>query len=323
VSTSMRIAWGDLVTPDEQTAAYSLVYLIQELAILIGPLILAVLIGAFSASAALITVAAIAVAGSLAFAASVQIPGDLGSRAPGSGQAVLRVPNMQVLVVVAVLIGGAICAIQVAATAFATAHRAPAAAGVLIAAVSVGGIIGAAIYATGRWRTAPSARLALLLTALTLSLALVTAAPSPVLLTGLLLLAGLPLNPALSTLSLLVDQHVPRRSAGEAFGWLSTGIAGGTGAGSAIAATLAQHQHHADAAFIVAVLAAVAATGWRTRLARPGGQAAAGNRGRAFTSEEVSGPLGPGRRRGPPCRAIRDSGRVAANAPRRTKARLA
>ena len=82
-----------------------------------------------------------------------------------------------------------------------------------------------------------------LLAALTLSLALVTAAPSLVLLSGLLLVTGLALNPALSTLSLLVDQHVPRRGAGEAFGWLSTGIAGGTGAGSVIAATLAQHQH--------------------------------------------------------------------------------
>ena len=134
----MRIAWGDLVTPDGRTAAYSLVHLIQELAILAGPLILAVLIGAFSASAALVTLAAIAVAGSLAFAASVQTPRDPGSRALGPGHAVLRVGSMQVLLIIAVLIGGAIGAIQVASTAFATAHRAPAAAGVVITAISVG-----------------------------------------------------------------------------------------------------------------------------------------------------------------------------------------
>jgi hypothetical protein len=67
-----------------------------------------------------------------------------------------------------------------------------------------------------------------------------------------------PLNPALATFSLLIDEHVPPGAAAEAFGWLSTAIAGGTGAASAIAAAAA-HRHDAEAAFVVAALAAASA----------------------------------------------------------------
>jgi predicted MFS family arabinose efflux permease len=71
-------------------------------------------------------------------------------------------------------------------------------------------------------------------------------------------LAGVPLNPALTTMSLLVDDHTPRRAA-EAFGWLSTATAAGAGAGSAIAGVLAQH-HGSASAFLTATIAAAAAT---------------------------------------------------------------
>jgi MFS family permease len=51
VSTSMRARWGEFADKQERTAAYSLVYLVQELSILAGPLILAVLIAVSSRSA--------------------------------------------------------------------------------------------------------------------------------------------------------------------------------------------------------------------------------------------------------------------------------
>jgi MFS family permease len=260
VSTTMRLAWGEAVESPEHTAAYSLVFLVQELAFLAGPLVLAALIGAFSASAALVAVAALAIGGSLAFAISAQLP------SPGSAAAeqvhghVLRIGSMRLLLAVGALTGSVWGGVQVAAPTFATEHHAPAAAGLLIAALSVGGIIGAATYAGGRWRAPPSARLLVLLVALTVVLALISLVGGLVLVGALLLGAGLPLNPSTSTLSLLVDQHVPRDAAGEAFGWLSTGSAAGLGLGSVIAAGVAQQEHTAQAAFIVtAVAAAVAA----------------------------------------------------------------
>lgn len=256
VSTSMRVEWGGGgVAPADRTTAYSLVYLVQELSILTGPLILAAMIAAFSASAALIVVAGLAAAGTLSFAASIRTP--TGDRAllPARAGSVLRLPGVQLLLAVAVLLGGVIGGIEVATPTLATAHREPALAGVLIATLSVGGVIGAVAYGSRRWVARPSRRLALLVALLAVPVALTVPSPGVFAVGVLLLLTGLSLNPSLTTLSLLMDQQVLGRTAAEAFGWLSMAIAGGTGAGNAIAAAVAQRQHDARAAFIVAAVA--------------------------------------------------------------------
>jgi MFS family permease len=274
VSTSMRARWGEVVTGGERTAAYSLVYLVQELSILAGPLVLSAVTAASTSSVALIVVAALAGAGTLAFAASIGAhhgakPAIGHHATPRRSGHPLRVPAVRVVLLAALLLGAVIGALEVAVPIFATAHGAPAAAGLLIAALSVGGIAGAAIYGSVRWRAAPARRLALLLGLMTIWLGLAIAADTLLLLGVLLLLAGVPLNPALATFSLLIDEHVPPGAAAEAFGWLSTAIAGGTGAASAVAAVVA-HRHDAQAAFAVAAIAgaiaaAVAALALRTR----------------------------------------------------------
>jgi predicted MFS family arabinose efflux permease len=261
VSTSMRVEWAKLVAGDDHTAAYSLVYLTQELAILAGPLILAGVIAAASASLALIAVAAIAAAGTVGFAASIRSPRERGSPHAAPSGLVLRIRGLQVVLAVALFVGAVIGALEVAAPTLATAHRAPAAAGLLIASLSVGGILGAAIYGSRRWEARPPTRLVLLLVLLTAALALMIAAHGLFVVGALLFLAGIALNPALTTFSLLIDQHVCAHTAGEAFGWLSTAMAGGTGAATVIAAAAVQHHHDAQAAFIVAGIAAAAATG--------------------------------------------------------------
>ena len=260
VSTCMRVVWGTAMGGGDRTAAYSLVYLTQELAILAGPLLLAAVISAADASAALVTVAAVACAGTLGFALSLPPGLARGGAAPrAGGGAVLRAPGVPALVATAVLVGGVIGGVQVGVPTFASAHHAPAASGVLIAVLSIGGIAGAAIYGGGRWRRAPSPRLLGLLAALSVAVAITVAAESLAVLGAALALAGLVLNPSLTTISLHVDWHVSRASAAEAFGWLSTGIATGTGAANAIAGVLS-HPGDPRPAFVVATVAAVAAT---------------------------------------------------------------
>ncbi len=259
ISTSMRLEWARLEPGDDRTAAYSLVYLTQELAILAGPLVLAGVTAIGSPSLALAVVAGLAATGTLGFAASIRFPDPRPSSTATASGSLLQIRGLQLVLAVAVLTGAVIGALEVAAPTLATAHRTPAAAGLLIASLSVGGILGASLYGMRRWRSRPSARLLLALVFLTTALALVIAANGLLLVGALLLLAGLALNPALTTFSVLVDQHVVART-GEAFGWLSTGLAGGTGAASAIAAAVAAHRHDARAAFIIAVLAAGAAT---------------------------------------------------------------
>jgi predicted MFS family arabinose efflux permease len=221
--------------------------------------VFAALVAVASPSVALLAVVALSTVGTLSFAGSLR-SGDTDRAAarPEARRAALRYGGMRLLLLVAVLLGGVIGGIQVAAPTFAAGHHARAAAGVLIAAVSVGGIVGAGIYGSRRWRSPAAARLVVLLGALTAIVALAGLAGDVVVLGGFLLVAGLPLNPSLTTLSLLVDQHIPASAAGEAFGWLSTGLAGGTGVGSAIAATLAQHQRDARTALTVAAVAGAA-----------------------------------------------------------------
>jgi predicted MFS family arabinose efflux permease len=273
VSTSMRARWGEVVADGERTAAYSLVYLVQELAILAGPLILSAVTAASTSSVGLVVVAALTGAGTLGFAVSIgrhHITGpSMASGPTRRSRHPLRAPAVRAILLAALLLGAVIGALEVAVPIFATAHGSPAAAGLLIAALSVGGIVGASIYGSVRWRAAPARRLPLLLGLMTIWLGLTIAADTLLLIGVLLLLVGVPLNPALATFSLLIDEHVPSGSAAEAFGWLSTAIAGGTGAASAVAA-VAAHRHDAQAAFVVAALAgaiaaAVAALAFRRR----------------------------------------------------------
>ncbi|MFZ1993718.1 MAG: MFS transporter, partial [Solirubrobacteraceae bacterium] len=243
VSTCMRVAWGATASGD-RTSAYSLVYLTQELSILTGPLLLAALVATTNASAALIAVAAVACAGSLGFAASLDDVERPPPSSPQRGGAVLRAPGMRALIGAAALVGAVIGGVQVGVPTFATAHHAPAATGLLVAILSIGGIAGAAIYGGRRWHLSPTSRLLNLLGALAVAVAITIPAHGLVVLGAVLALAGLPLNPSLTTISVLVDAHVTPATAAEAFGWLSSGIAGGTGAANAIAGVVS---HPGDA----------------------------------------------------------------------------
>lgn len=260
VSTCMRVAWGAAATSGDRTSAYSLVYLTQELAILSGPLLLSAVVATSNASVALVTVAAVTCVGTLGFAASLpsHLDRPLGSPRERSGS-LLRAPGMRALILAGGLVGAVIGAIEVGVPTFAAAHHAPAASGLLIAVLSIGGIAGAAVYGGRRWQRAPTGRLLVLLAALTVAAAVAIAAPGLIVLGVVLVLVGLPLNPSLATISLLVDSHVSASSAAEAFGWLSTGLAGGAGVSSALAGAVS-HPGDARPAFVVAAVAAVTAT---------------------------------------------------------------
>jgi MFS family permease len=259
VSTCMRVAWGAAASGD-RTSAYSLVYLTQELAILSGPLLLSAVVAAANASVALVTVAAVTCAGTLGFAASLPSHLDRGPASPRErGGSLLRAPGMRALILTGGLVGAVIGAIEVGVPTSATAHHAPAASGLLIAVLSIGGIAGAAIYGARRWQRAPTGRLLMLLAALTVAAAISIAAPGLIVLGVALALVGLPLNPSLATISLLVDSHVAASSAAEAFGWLSTGLAGGAGLSSALAGAVS-HPGDARPAFVLSAVAAATAT---------------------------------------------------------------
>lgn len=271
ISTAMRVAWGEAAGDDDRTAAYSMVYLTQELSLLTAPLIFATLTATSSASTGLIVVAVLSGVGTLAFAASVRsvhLPRVAPRSRAGRGK-VIRTHGIAPVLAAAAAIGAVIGGIEVGVPTLATAHHKPAAAGILIAMLSIGGIVGAAAYGMRQWTADPAARLLSLTSTMTACAAVMVATEGLVVLGLVLLIAGVALNPALTTLTLLLDRLTEERTAAEAFGWLSTGISAGTGAAAAIAGVLVQYGGNARPAFVVAAVAAVCATLLALALRRP------------------------------------------------------
>jgi MFS family permease len=254
VSVAMRVEWGRHVPPHERTAAFSLVFLTQEIALITGPLLIAALVGV-GAGVALITAAAISGLATIGFAA-------LGTTEAARAHDQTAAPRnrgaaMPVVIAVAFLLGSTLGVFQVAAPSLALARGVPALGGVLIAAVSVGGISGALLYGGVRWRADPARRLILLLGLLALATTPLAAVLPLAVVGALLALGGLALNPAFATTSLLIDRHGGARGA-EAFGWMSTAVGGGTAAGNAVAGALAQRNGFPPAFFGAAVAAYLA-----------------------------------------------------------------
>ncbi|MEU7863522.1 MFS transporter [Nonomuraea sp. NPDC049141] len=267
VSVTMRVEWGARLATEGRTAAYSLVYLVQELAMLTGPLLLGVLIALASASLALGVVAVAAGAGTLAFSRVLRVTGP--SRSARRGR-VFRHLGMRLLLVVVVLLGGAIGALDVGVPALAAARGIPAATGLLVAALSLGGVAGAAVYGARRWTADPARRLTGLLLVFGLALGPLVLVSSLPLFWAVLFAGGLMLNPALTTTSLLVDELAPGAQA-EAFGWVSTAVGVGGAAGSGLAGVVGQ-QFGPSMPFLVAAGFAGLGAALSTLLLGPAGR---------------------------------------------------
>ncbi|MER6006686.1 MFS transporter [Nonomuraea angiospora] len=266
VSVSMRFEWGRRVPDEGRTAAYSLVYLVQELAMLVGPLAFGVVIALTTTSLGLALVAVAAGAATLGFARALRS----GARGPERERGrVFADRRMAVLLAVVLLLGGTLGALQVGVPALATARQAPAATGVLVAALSVGGIAGAAAYGARSWRSRVGVRLVALMLALGAVLAPLALVESWPVFWMVLFGGGLALNPALTTSSLLVDEFAPGAQA-EAFGWVSTAIGVGGALGSGVAGVTGERLG-ASAPFLAASGLALAGATLATVLLRRDG----------------------------------------------------
>jgi predicted MFS family arabinose efflux permease len=256
VSASMRLAWGRMAESEDRTAAYSLVTLTQEMAVLLGPLLLAVLVAVASAAAAVVVVGGLASAGTLVLAAVM--PRRVHETPPEGRGSALRSPGVRLALTINLFFALGLGCVELGIPALAGERGVPAVSGVLLAVMSIGGILGAIVYAARRWGLTASARLALLLAVYLAAIAPLIATPAFGLMVLPLLLAGAALNPIVTTVALLVEDHAGAVAA-EAFGWQSTSLAVGAAAGNALSGPLAEH-HGASAAFAAATVSAVLAT---------------------------------------------------------------
>jgi MFS family permease len=256
VSASMRIAWGRMAKSEDRTAAYSVVTLTQEMAVLLGPLLLAAVVAVASAAAAVLVVGGLSSAGTLVLAAVMPREPHLAPDEPH--RSALRSGGVRLALTVNLAFALALGCVELAIPALAGERGVPAVSGVLLAVMSVGGILGAIAYASRRWGAEASSRLVVMLAVYAIAIAPLIATPSFLVMVVPLLLAGAALNPVVTTVALLVEDHAGAAAA-EAFGWQSTSLAMGAAAGNALSGPLAQH-HGASAAFAAAAIAAALAT---------------------------------------------------------------
>jgi hypothetical protein len=271
LSGSMRALWPVLTGGGERLeTAFALEAVLQEGFYITGPLVVGGLVAIASPDAAVVTAAALTLAGTLVFATSPLSRAQRGGRSPAGRLGALAAPGLRTLVLVLLPVGVAFGAIEVAVPAFAEHHGSRATAGLLLALWGLGSMAGGLWYGTRRWVTPAERRFAVILSVLPLAMAPVGLAGSPAALGVLLAVAGAPIAPAFTTAYTLVNRLAPPGAITEAFTMTTTAVVAGIALGNAAAGALVESigpGWTVVAAAAVAGLAPATALGRRRSLA--------------------------------------------------------
>jgi len=234
-----RALWPQ-IAPDRRTldAAYALDAITLEAAVVLGPLLVVAAVALASAAAAVLLCAAITLAGTAAFISSPLSRQwrSIGRRESRAGA--LASPDLRRLLVSVALFGFWWGALLVGLPALAVHAGSRDASGVLLALVSVGGVIGGLLYGARTWRIPVATRYWVLLLALAVLLAPLVLARTLAAAIPFCLLAGLAMTPMLACQNTLVGAVAPVGTTTEAFTWTTAATFGGIAAGSVVAGSL-------------------------------------------------------------------------------------
>jgi hypothetical protein len=236
---AMRSLWGSLVA-DEQArqAAYALVAITFEVAVITAPVIVAGLVTIASPAAAVLTGGAFASGAAIAFSFTGASRRWRGERHEIGWAGPLVSPGMRVVTVAVGGFGAAIGVLQVAVPAFMAERGAAETGGLLLACLSVGSLTGGLVYGARTWPGTLRVRLVAILGGLAAVWAVLALAGSPVALGLGLVAGGLLLAPATVVGSHLLDHVAPPGTVTEAFGVMVMGLVMGTAVGAALGGQL-------------------------------------------------------------------------------------
>jgi MFS family permease len=234
VTSSARALWPVVLPASQVPAVYALEATLQELAFIVGPALVAVIVSASGPPEALFASAAALLVGVLAFSfhPMTRAAGPSSDRSvPGrrSFRMALPVP----IVVAAMTVVGAFSCVELATVAFARSHHSAASAGVVLAVWSAGSLVGGlwlGIRASGSGVT--NRKVAILMVVLAGGTALPALSPSIWLLGVLLFAGGMAIAPTFGAVYALTAAQAPPGRQTEAFGWLSSGFQAGIALGA-------------------------------------------------------------------------------------------
>lgn len=265
---ALRALWPDLAGDDEHAldAAYELDAGAQELIFVAGPLLVAVAVAVGSPSTALHLTSAIGLAGTLAFAlAPPTRRWRAGEHAAVRWSAVVRAPQVGLLLALGLLAGAATGMVNVTATAFAEhtlGNRDLA--GWLLAAWAVGALAGGLTAAARRWTLPPERRLTRLLVLFGLAFGPALLAGSTPAMAGALAVAGAFLAPTLACIFVLTGARALPGTVTETFAWLTSSFLVGSAGGAALAGTLSGSGSGVRGFAAAGVTVLLAAALWQT-----------------------------------------------------------
>ena len=279
----LRSAWTGLTEPDGDRAdlrgtALAADTSLYQSVFVAGPLLVAGLVAAGSASVLLVASAVVTGIGTVMLArgrAMNAIPArPAAARKHGRGS--LRVPGFPAMLVCSAGLGTTFGVITVAVPAFATGHGSSGAlAGVLLATLGTGSVLGGVAFGAIRLRAPLPRQFAVLLGAVAASFAVYSVLRHPAALAVALFCGGALVAPALTVGNALVGRIVPAGARTEAYTWMVGVEVTATAAGLQVTGLVADRPGGlpwafliAGAAMIPAVLAAARRSGSITRAAR-------------------------------------------------------
>jgi MFS family permease len=234
-AATVRAMLRDVVRdPGARETAYALESVAQELNWIAGPLLVAVVISATSASDAVLLVAAFSVIGTLVFVTSPLVRAGVREDVHPKRRGALASRALRVLVLPVGLTGVSLGAVEVGIPALAMHAGARWVSGLLLALWSAGSIIGGLWYGSRPWHISLSARYRNLLAAGVLCTAPLIVARSVPMAAIASLLAGLTTAPTFACQYALVGRTVTAGSETEAFAWIAAALVSGIAAGSAV-----------------------------------------------------------------------------------------
>lgn len=236
LTASQRAIWSDTLTDsDDRHRLYSFEAAVFEIVYISGPLLIVGLIGAWSLQAAVVACALFTLGGALAFASSSL------SRAwrphpdrSDDRSGAMSSPGVRTLMMLFLLFGVAMSAIEIAVAAFAADDGSRGAVGLLLGVWGLGSMIGG--FAIARLPAPAEAwrRVAVFFVAMGAGTALLPLASDLWSLGALLFVAGIGIAPGLAVAFNLLSDVAPIGTVTEAQTVVSTGIGIGFGFGSAL-----------------------------------------------------------------------------------------
>jgi predicted MFS family arabinose efflux permease len=226
--------WPVVLPAPQIPVAYALEATLQELAFIVGPSLVAVIVSVSGPPEALFASAAALMAGVLAFSLHPTSRATAPALNPSTpGPRSFRVALPLPIVAAAMTVVGAFNFVELATVAFAQSHHSAASSGLVLAVWSAGSLVGGLLLGTrASGSGVTSRRVALLMVVLAAGTAVPALSPSIWLLAVLLFVGGAAIAPTFGALYSLAASKAPPERQTEAFGWLSSGFQAGSALGA-------------------------------------------------------------------------------------------